>query len=375
MKVGHRQTPYPYPPPGGYHKTPSTLEGVFYCAGNCTGKPCKIAKVHTRPHKALFRLLRRLSDGRFHSGQALADEFGLSRSSIFNILAQAESMGLTVHAVRGRGYRMPEPVEWLDGAVVAHHLGTTANHYSIHVLDSVDSTNTALMAAALDGAADGTLFCAEHQYTGRGRRGRQWHSVVGGSLTFSVLWRFESGLQSLAGLSLIVGLAIARAVNRHSRHMVRLKWPNDILVDYRKLAGILVEVQGDMHGAAFAVVGVGLNVRLNETQRDAVDQAVVDLAEMEVTVGRNQLLADCLLELHTASSVFRQHGFAALREAWQALDAYAGRAVALALPDSRSVHGVACGVDETGAFLLRDAQSNVSPYSGGEISLRLDGTR
>jgi len=160
----------------------------------------------------LFRLLRRLSDGRFHSGQALADEFGLSRSSIFNILAQAESMGLTVHAVRGRGYRMPEPVEWLDGEVVAHHLGTAAGHYSIHVLDSVDSTNTALMAAALDGAADGTLFCAEHQYTGRGRRGRQWHSVVGGSLTFSVLWRFESGLQSLAGLSLIVGLAIARAV-------------------------------------------------------------------------------------------------------------------------------------------------------------------
>ena len=343
--------------------------------GNCAGKPCKIAKVHTRPHKALFRLLRRLSDGRFHSGQALADEFGLSRSSIFNILAQAESMGLTVHAVRGRGYRMPEPVEWLDDAVVARHMGTAASHYSIHVLDSVDSTNTALMAAALNGAADGTLFCAEHQYTGRGRRGRQWHSVVGGSLTFSVLWRFESGLQSLAGLSLIVGLAIARAVNRHSRHMARLKWPNDILVDYRKLAGILVEVQGDMHGAAFAVVGVGLNVRLNETQRDAVDQAVVDLAEMEVTVGRNQLLADCLLELHAASSVFRQYGFAALREDWQALDAYAGRAVALTLPDSRSVQGVACGVDETGAFLLRDAQSNLSPYSGGEISLRLDGAR
>src|SRR3569833_2455688 len=291
VKVGHRQTPYPHPT---VHKTPSNLEGVFYCAGNCPGKTCKIAKVHTRPHKALFRLLRRLSDGRFHSGQALADEFGLSRSSIFNILAQAESMGLTVHAVRGRGYRMHEPVEWLDGEVVAHNLGTAAGYFLLLVLDCVDSTNTALMAAALDGAADGSLFCAEHQYTGRGRRGRQWHSVVGGSLTFSILRRFESGLQSLASLSLIVGLAIARAVNRHSRHMVRLKWPYDILLDYRKLAGILVEVQGDMHGAAFAVVGVGLNVRLNETQRDAVDQAVVDLAEMEVPVGRNQLLAVCL---------------------------------------------------------------------------------
>jgi len=341
----------------------------------CTAKPCKISRVHTRPHKALFPLLRHMSDGHFHSGQALADEFGLSRSSIFNILAQAESMGLTIHAVRGRGYCLPEPVEWLDGAVVAHNLGSAAGDYSIHVLDSVDSTNTALMAAALGGAADGTLFCAEHQHTGRGRRGRQWHSVLGGSLTFSVLWRFDNGLQSLAGLSLVVGLAIARAVNRHSRHTARLKWPNDILVDYRKLAGILVEVQGDMHGAAFAVAGIGLNVRLNEAQRDVVDQAVVDLAEMGVTVGRNQLLADCLLELNAALSVFRQHGFAALREEWLALDAYSGRAVALALPDARSVHGVACGVDETGAFLLRDAQSRLSPYSGGEISLRLSGAR
>ncbi|MHB1092393.1 biotin--[acetyl-CoA-carboxylase] ligase [Thiobacillus sp.] len=331
--------------------------------------------MHTRPHKALFRLLRRLSDGHFHSGQALADEFGLSRSSIFNILAQAESMGLTIHAVRGRGYRMPEPVEWLDGEVVTHYMGAEGRNYTIHVLDSVDSTNTALMAAALGGAADGTLFCAEHQRTGRGRRGRQWHSVVGGSLTFSILWRFETGLQSLAGLSLVVGLAIARAVNRHSRHPARLKWPNDILVDYRKLAGILVEVQGDMNGPAFAVAGVGLNVRLDELQRDAVDQAVVDLVEMGVTVGRNQLLADCLQELHAALNIFRQHGFAAFREAWLSLDAYAGRAVALTLPDSRSVQGVACGVDETGAFLLCDMQSILRPYNGGEISLRLDGAR
>ena len=284
-------------------------------------------------------------------------------------------MGLTIHAVRGRGYRLPVPVDWLDGGKVAQYLGATVDAYTIHILDSVGSTNTALMAAALDGAADGTMFCSEHQQSGKGRRGRQWHSVPGGSLTFSTLWRFDNGLQSLAGLSLAVGLAIARAVNRHSRHPARLKWPNDVLVDYRKLAGILVEVQGDMHGAAFAVVGIGLNVRLNEAQRDAVDQAVVDLAEMGVTAGRNQLLADCLLELHTVLALFRQHGFAALREDWLALDAYAGRSVALHLPDARSVQGVASGVDETGAFLLRDAASALTPYSGGEISLRLDAGR
>jgi BirA family biotin operon repressor/biotin-[acetyl-CoA-carboxylase] ligase len=196
--------------------------------------------------------------------------------------------------------------------------------------------------------------------------------VLGGSLTFSVLCRFDKGLQALAGLSLAVGMAVARAVNRHSRHPARLKWPNDVLVDYRKLAGILVEVQGDMDGDAFAVVGIGLNVRLSDTQRDAVDQAVVDLAEMGVTVGRNQLLADCLLELHLMLKNFRRYGFSALRDDWMALDAYADKAVALLVPDARVVNGVAAGVDVTGAFLLRDHHGALNAFSGGEISLRLD---
>lgn len=315
-----------------------------------------------------------MSDGAFHSGEDLAREFRLSRSSIFNVLNQAEAMGLTLHAVRGRGYRTPQVVEWLDAAVVARHLGPVSSDYDLRILDSVDSTNTALMAEAVNGAADGTVLCAEHQQAGRGRRGRPWHAVLGGSLTFSVLWRFDGGLQSLAGLSLAAGLAVARAVNRHSRYPARLKWPNDVLVDYRKLAGILVEVQGDMNGAAWAVVGIGLNVGLSDAQRDAVDQAVIDLAEMGVTVDRNQLLADCLQELHAVMASFRRQGFAALRTDWLALDAYSGKAVTLRLPDARGVVGEAAGVDPSGAFLLRNQDAVICAYNGGEISLRLNGT-
>lgn len=326
----------------------------------------------TQAHKALFPILRRLSDGHFHSGQDLAHEFHLSRASIFNVINQAATMGLKVHAVRGRGYKIPVPVEWLDEAAITEHLGDAFRAYDVRILDSVGSTNTVLMEAALQGAANGTAVCAEHQHAGKGRRGRPWHAVLGGSLTFSVLWRFENGLQSLAGLSLAVGLAIARAINRHSRHMARLKWPNDVLVDYRKLAGILVEVQGDLDGAAFAVVGVGLNVRLSPEQRDVVDQAVVDLHEMGVSVGRNQLLAECLQELHAISTTFREQGFAALRVDWMALDAYADKAVVLKLPDAKGASGVAAGVDASGALLLRDPQCAIRAYSGGEISLRLD---
>lgn len=301
----------------------------------------------------------------------MALEFDLSRASVFNVIKQAQTMGVTIHAVRGRGYQLAGVVEWLNDGAVTQYLGAEASAYNVRVQDSVDSTNSALMLTALNGAPDGSVLCVEHQFAGKGRRGRQWHAVLGGSLTFSVLWRFDRGLQSMAGLSLAVGLAVARAINRHSSHPAQLKWPNDVLVGYRKLAGILVEVQGDMHGSAFAVVGIGLNTRLNEAQRDSIDQAVIDLAEMGVTIGRNQLLADCLKALHTTLTTFREHGFAALRADWMELDAYAGKEVSLLLPNTQAVHGVAAGIDETGAFLLRDQNGRLTSYSGGEISLRL----
>jgi BirA family biotin operon repressor/biotin-[acetyl-CoA-carboxylase] ligase len=314
-----------------------------------------------------------VADGRFHSGEALAREFGVSRASICNALAHAQELGLTLHAVRGRGYRLPEAVEWLDAQTVAAHLGALRTAFDVRTLDSTDSTNRVLMAAARDGAPNGTVVCAEHQTAGRGRRGRAWHAVPGGSLTFSLLWRYDTGLQSLAGLSLAAGLAVARAVNRHGTHAVGLKWPNDVVVGPRKLAGVLVEAQGDMDGAAFAVLGIGLNVRLSAAQREGIGQAVVDLAELGVQVGRNRLLADCLAELHAVGEPFRRRGFAALREAWQELDAYAERPVALTMPDGRLLRGVAAGVDESGALRLRPEQgAEAVTLTGGEMSLRLE---
>lgn len=325
----------------------------------------------TSTDQALFPILRRLSDGRFHSGQALAQAFGLSRGSVFNVIRQAQAMGLDVYAVRGRGYKLPRPIEWLDGERIRRSLGTHAAAFDIRIVDSAESTNTMLMQAGLRGAASGSVLCTEYQHAGRGRRGRSWHAVLGGSLTFSVLWRFDNGLQSLAGLSLAVGLAIARALNRLGSHRTRLKWPNDVLMDYRKLAGILVEVQGDLDGAALAVVGVGLNLNLSDAQRDAVDQAVVDLDEMGIATGRNEVLAACLRELDAVMTVFRQQGFAGLRDDWMALDAYGGKSVSLKLPDRSEVHGTAAGVDASGALLLRDTPTGLQIFNGGEISLRL----
>lgn len=216
----------------------------------------------------LLPLLRHLGDGHFHSGQNLARLFDISRASVCNLVHVAQQMGLNIHAVRGRGYQWVTPQTWLDHATIVAALGPVAQDYQIQILDAVDSTNSVLMQAAEAGAPDGSVVCAEYQFAGRGRRGREWQAVLGGSLTFSVLWRFEEGIAALVGLSLAVGVAIARALNRFSPYPVKLKWPNDVLVDYRKLAGILVEIQGDIQGPSFAVVGIGLNVSLPAAHRD-----------------------------------------------------------------------------------------------------------
>lgn len=318
----------------------------------------------------LLPLLRLLADGYFHSGQALAQKLTVSRASICNLVHVAQEMGLGIHAIRGRGYQLVSPPVWLDRADIVDALGPVAQHYDVQILDATESTNSVLMQAAENGARDGSVVCAEYQFAGRGRRGRHWHSVLGGSLTFSVLWRFEEGIAALVGLSLAVGVAMARALNRFSRFPVKLKWPNDVLVDYRKLAGILVEIQGDIQGPSFAVVGIGLNVRLPAHQRESIDQAVVDLAEMQVLVDRNQLLACCLVELKSVMDVMRREGFSGLRAEWEAHHAHAGQPVSLLLPDHRRVTGIARGVDDTGAFLLQAGHGASVAYNSGDIRLR-----
>lgn len=319
----------------------------------------------------LLPLLRHLADGRFHSGQALAQTFSISRASICNLVHVAQELGLNIHAVRGRGYQLVAPPAWLNRAKIENALGSMAQYYQVQILDATESTNSVLMQAAESGAPDGSVMCAEYQFAGRGRRGRHWHSVLGGSLTFSVLWRFEEGIAALVGLSLAVGVAMARALNQYSRYPVKLKWPNDVLVDYRKLAGILVEIQGDIQGPSFAVVGIGLNFRLPAAQRESIDQAVVDLEEMQVQVDRNSLLATCLIELKSVMDVMRQDGFSGLRAEWEAHHAHAGHAVSLLLPDQRTVTGIARGVDDTGAFLLQTDNGTCVAYNSGDIRLRI----
>ncbi len=311
-----------------------------------------------------------LADGEFHSGEALARRLAVSRASVWNAVRALETMQLEVYKVHGRGYRLAQPVSLLDRMRIEQHLGTNAGRFTLDIRDAVDSTNTLLLECAARGASSGTVLAAEWQGGGRGRLGRPWHAGLGGALTFSLLWRFAQGATALSGLSLAVGVALARALEDGGARGVALKWPNDVLWRNGKLAGILTELQGDALGPTAAVIGVGLNVRLSDATRARIGQAAADLETACGTApDRNALLACLLVELARVLDAFARQGFAPLRAEWQRLHAHQGRRVTLLLPGGAHQRGRACGVAEDGAFLL-ETQAGVKRYHSGEISLR-----
>ena len=264
-----------------------------------------------------FSLLRELSHEHFTSGARLAEKYGVSRSAISDALRDANESGIEIFSLTRKGYRLAEPIELLDVERIRAALGSTAKRVDVLVLADIESTNAELMRRAVAGAPGGLCLAAEVQTAGRGRRGRVWHSAFGASLTFSLLWRFEKGAAHLGGLSLVVGLAMLRALEKlglRREDAVELKWPNDIVANGAKLAGVLIETQGDMLGPSTVVIGIGINVNLNEALKMNIDQPATDVCALSnEPPSRNRLFAALLQELVECSMDFATAVFARSR--------------------------------------------------------------
>jgi BirA family biotin operon repressor/biotin-[acetyl-CoA-carboxylase] ligase len=317
-----------------------------------------------------FPILRLLADGQFHSGEAIARHFGVTRATVWNALQDSETLGVKLFSIRGKGYRLPQPVRFLERGGVVAALGEQASKFRLEFHDCIDSTNSYLMQQAASGREHGACVVAELQTSGRGRRGRAWQAGLGNSLTFSVLWRFDCGAGALSGLSLAAGVALMRALRELGIADAGLKWPNDVLHRQQKLAGILIELQGDMDGPSAAVIGVGLNLRLPDAMLKSIDQPATDLQSI---LGRPpdsaQGLGTLLRHLASALEQFDREGFEALRDEWMAHHAFDGQMVRIHMPDGREIDGMAEGVAADGALLMRTEQG-VQRFAAGEVSLR-----
>ncbi|MEO8675379.1 MAG: biotin--[acetyl-CoA-carboxylase] ligase [Casimicrobiaceae bacterium] len=326
-----------------------------------------------------FSLLRQLSDGAFHSGEDLAAQVGLTRARVSQVLKDAESAGLALERIKGRGYRLLETPDFLDAKAVRTALAEKAalrgggSRLTVEVVDQLDSTSSELLRRAQKRDVHGVVLAAEWQTAGRGRRGRTWTAIAGGSLTFSLGWGFEQGAGFLAGLSLAVGVAVARALEAEGFRGIALKWPNDIIHRHLKVGGILIEVNGDALGPSTTVIGVGLNVRLPAIARKDIAVPVTDLASIAgrgaKDIDRNRLLASLVAELAAVLEQYAKEGFAPFAAEWQHRHAYQGKPVTLLLPDGATVAGKVAGVDASGALVLADGPRRAR-FLSGEISLR-----
>ncbi|MDD5298832.1 MAG: biotin--[acetyl-CoA-carboxylase] ligase [Rhodocyclaceae bacterium] len=249
-------------------------------------------------------------------------------------------------------------------------LGDVAPRLDVDALPVCDSTSSVLMARAEAGAPSGSVLVCERQTAGRGRRGRSWIAPAGGSLAFSLLWRFAPGSKPPMGLSLAVGVAVARALEKLGVTGAALKWPNDVLIGGRKLAGILVELAPLRNRSMAVVIGIGINLLLPEGFPDGPDMRACDLASvLSATPSRPEVLAALLRELVRALDAFQSGGFAALRGDWLARHAHQDRAVRLLDEHAPALEGVCRGVDEDGALLL-ETEAGVCRILAGEVSLR-----
>ena len=320
-------------------------------------------------------LLKILADGKYHSGTELGHEFGVSRAAICkNIQKLEQSTGLTVFAVKGKGYRLQQPLELLDKRLIQQKLSeqTIRQLSQFEIFFDINSTNRYLNNKSIDGAEGGYLVLAEQQTEGQGRRGRTWVSPFGHNLFLSLLWRFQCGAAQLGCLSLFIGVAIVRALNKAGAKEIGLKWPNDIYWKGKKLAGILLEMRGELSGPSAVVIGVGLNIFMPSSNKDAkqIDQPWVDLETiMGLRVKRNEMIAliinslfDVLNEVTTEQKK--------LFEEWKQLDVLKDQNIEVHFAD-QTLSGKGVGINRDGALLLRHNGKDIICHSG-DVSIRPD---
>ena len=319
-------------------------------------------------------LLQRLAAGPV-SGDVLAREAGLTRAAVWKRIDALRDAGIAIKASPGRGYQLEQSLDLLDADAIRAALPTPARAQlaALDVAWSLDSTNSELLRRETPPRGCAVLL-AERQTGGRGRRGRSWSSPLAAHVYLSLARRFEGGLARLGGLSLVAGIAAGEALRELGHPGVGLKWPNDLVVaegkGLRKLGGLLVEGGGEAAGAARAVIGIGLNVRMPADAAKQIDQPWIDLASMsQPHASRNAIVSMLLSRLLPALQQFDAEGLVPFLPRYAALDALSGRALRVH-EGERAWPATALGIADDGALRVRDGEGRERQVHAGDVSVR-----
>ncbi len=317
----------------------------------------------------------------FVSGQELGERFGVSRTSVWKAIQRLTEMGYGIEAVRNRGYRLVSEPDLLSEARVSECLHTEWTGQPVLVFDSVDSTNSEAKRLAEDGAADGLGVVGDELSAGRGRRGRGWASTRGEGIFLSLLLRPDIAPASASMLTLVMGLAVRDALAEAcsgadvpkdgTENAVWIKWPNDIVIDGKKVCGILTEMSAEPDCVHYVVIGVGINVH-NETFPEEAAQTAVSLFQQTGQhFCRAELVAAVLRRFEDYYAVFlKTSDLSGLMDAYNAHLINRGREVRiLNAPADATDRGTARGINARGELLI-DTAEGTRGISSGEVSVR-----
>lgn len=314
-------------------------------------------------------LIRQLASGQFISGQLLAQQLNVSRTAISKHVKVLTEMGLDIFSVQGKGYKLANKITLLDAQKITSQLSSFKRNNIVEVHSIIDSTNSYLMRRLPNNVTHGQACVSEFQSAGRGRRGKEWISPFGSHLYLSMYWYLEQGMSAAMGISLVVGLAVSDVLQQEYGLDVQLKWPNDIYVNAKKIAGILVELEGQSIGPGNCVIGLGLNISMPKQSAEKIDQPWTDLAtELTGNIDRNILSAQLIAKISERLEQHHQFGLAPMLDDWQRQDFFYNKKVKL-LTGDKETKGICKGINSSGALLL-EVDGKQQPIYGGEVSLR-----
>ncbi len=307
-------------------------------------------------------MLAALSGQQFVSGEVLAKQVGISRTAISKHINSLKQYGVEIFSVKGKGYKLATPVSLIDEDCLTRELKQRCFYFN-----ELPSTNAFLLKHVTE-LTSGDICIAEYQSSGRGRRGRNWVSPYGCHLYCSIYWKLELGMSQASGLSLVVACSLVKVLQSFGIDDLGVKWPNDIYLNNKKLAGVLIEMSGQADCECHLVVGIGINISMSQFQGDKIDQAWSDLSAVTCCPSKTQLVIALQKQLHHDFSIFEVQGLNAFLERWQAVDVFLGKQVRLLMGESL-INGICKGIDKSGAIVL-ETDEGIKAYVGGEISLR-----
>lgn len=319
-------------------------------------------------NRQLNKLVTLLNDGAYHDGDALGVALNVTRAAIWKMIEKLREYGVVIQSIKGKGYQLNSPLFLLDDEkIVAAFVGQPIN---IACFESVASTNDYFKSHNADDKNTLDVCLAEHQTEGRGRLGRAWVSPYGQNIYLSCRYHFDKDLSELGGLSLVVGLAVSESLKAvGSDSGITVKWPNDVMWNGKKLAGVLVEVRAEAHGLSEVVIGIGMNVNLSSDAAEHITQGVTSLSVMKGTnCDRTELVIQLIKQLAADLALFQQGGWDAFKSRWEAVDFLKGRAITL-LQGEKKVIGTVCGVSHQGNLMLQQDDGAVKTFASGEASV------